>query len=162
MTNRALALVIFLPIAAAIGFLAGRATAPIGTVLQAGAPDGVSELRVERPFSMGRATQRVVLAAGGEEIEIKRLDESTGDATELVWAPDGSLAGVLVNHMKLVVIDAAAKRAIYELPLVEKLDGSRIARGVSFSANAVAITFDDCPTFGAGCRPRFMALPTRQ
>jgi hypothetical protein len=103
-----------------------------------------------------------VLASGSEEIEVKRLDESTGLATELVWAPNGELAGVLVNHMKLAVIDAAGKRLLYELPLVEKLDGSRMARGVSFSANALAITFDDCPTYGAGCRPRFMALPTRR
>ena len=162
MTNRALAFVIFLPIAAVIGFVAGRAAAPLGTVLQAPAPDGVSELRVERRFSMGAADHRLVLAAGGEEIELKRLDESTGEASELVWAPDGSLAGALVNHMKLIVIDPRARRVLYELPLPEKVDGSRIARGVGFSANAVSITFDDCPTLGAGCRPRFMALPTRQ
>jgi hypothetical protein len=161
-TNRALAFVVFLPIAAVIGFVAGRATAPIGTVLEATGPDGASRLRVDRRLSMGAADQRVVLVSAGEETELKRLDESTGDATELVWAPNGELAGVLVNHMKLVVIDVAGKRVLYEQPLVEKLDGSHMARGVSFSANAMAITFDECPTFGAGCRPRFLALPTRQ
>ena len=161
MSNRLLAWIVFLPIAAGIGYAVGRAM-PDGAVLVAGAPDGVTTLRVERRFSLKEIDHRIVLASAGEDIELKRLDESTGGATELLWAPDGSLAGVLVNHMKLTVIDAAAKRVIYELPLVEKLDGSRMARGVSFSKNAMAITFDDCPTFGAGCQPRFMALPTRQ
>lgn len=161
MTNRVLAWIVLLPIAAGIGFAAGRAM-PDGAVLEAAAPGGGSTLTVERGFSLKEIDHRVVLASGDEKIEIKRLDESTGLATELVWAPNGELAGVLVNHMKLAVIDAAGKRLLYELPLVEKLDGSRMARGVSFSANALAITFDDCPTYGAGCRPRFMALPTRQ
>jgi hypothetical protein len=69
---------------------------------------------------------------------------------------------VLINDSKLMVIEAAGRRVLYELPLLEKQDGSRVARGVGFSANAMAITFDDCPSVGAGCRPRFMALPRRE
>lgn len=162
MSNRVLAFVICLPIAGAIGFAAGRATSNLGTVARADAPDGAAHLRVERRFSLGPADQRLILAAGGEEIELRRFDEQTGAPGEIVWAPDGSLAGVVVHGTKLVVIDAPAKRIIYELPLVENMDGSRMARGVGFSANAFAITFDDCPRSGAGCRSRFMALPTRR
>jgi hypothetical protein len=162
MSNRVLAFIVCLPIAGAIGFAAGRATAPVGTVMRADAPGASgAHVRVDRRFSLGPVDERVVLAAGGEEIELLRLDETTGRVEEMAWAPDGSLAGVVVNGAKLVVIDAAARRVMYELPLVEKLDGSRAARGLGFSANALAITFDDCPRAGAGCRPRFMALPTR-
>lgn len=162
MPNRVLAFIICLPIAGVIGFAAGRATSALGTVTRVDAPGGGAHLRVDRRFSLGAPDHRLILAAGGEEIELRTFDEQTGVPGEIAWAPDGSLAGVLVNGMKLVVIDAPAKRVIYELPLVENTDGSRVARGVGFSANAVAITFDDCPRSGAGCRPRFMALPTRQ
>ncbi len=79
----------------------------------------------------------------------------------MLWSPDGSLAGVVIDGATLVVIDPQARRVIYELPLLEQRDGSRTTRGLGFSANAMAITFDDCPKRGAGCRARFMALPTR-
>jgi hypothetical protein len=161
MSNRVLAFIVCLPIAGAIGFAAGRATAPVGTVIRADAPSGGAHVRVDRRFSLGPVDERLILSAGGEDIELRRLDEATGRADEIAWAPDGSLAGVLVNASKLVVIDAGAGRMIYELPLLEKMDGTRAARGVGFSANALAITFDDCPRVRAGCRPRFMALPRR-
>src|SRR5688572_3032722 len=161
MSNRILAFIVCLPIAGAIGFAAGRATAGVGTMLRADSPDRASHVRVDRRFSLRRDDQRLILAAGGEEIEIARLNEQTGAADAILWAPDGSLAGVLVNGSNFVVIDVKAKRAIYELPVLEKMDGSREARGLGFSANALAITFDDCPRSGAGCRPRFLALPTR-
>jgi len=126
-SNRVLAVIICLPIAGAIGFAAGRATSNLGTVTRVDAPNGAAHLRVDRRFSLGPVDQRLILSAGGEEIELRKFDEQTGTPGEIVWAPDGS----------------------------------RAARGVGFSANAVAITFDDCPRSGAGCRPRFMVLPRR-
>jgi len=161
MSNRVLAFVIGLPIAAAVGFAAGRATSGIGTVARAESPDRASHLRVDRRFSMGPVDERLVLSAGGEEVELRRFDDQSGRAGSLLWAPDGSLAAVMVNDAKLVVIDPAGRRVLYELPLLEQMDGSRIARGIGFSANAMSITFDDCPRDGAGCRSRIMALPTR-
>lgn len=162
MSNRVLAFIVCLPIAGAIGFAAGRVTATTGTLLRADAPSGGAHLRVDRPFTFGAERKELVLSAAGEEIALKTLDEQTGDATELIWAADGSIAGALVNGAKLVVVDVPATRIIYELPLLDVNDGSRAARGIGFSANAMAVTFDDCPRAGAGCRPRFIALPARQ
>lgn len=160
MSNRVLAFIVLLPIAGVIGFAAGRATSDMGTVSEAWSPDGASRLHVTRAFSFGPKQQRLMLEAAGQENEVRALfpDDVPG---EMVWSPDGSLAGVLVNGASLAVIDPVARRMIYELPLLEQRDGSRIARGVGFSANAMAITYDDCPRRGAGCRPRLMALPKR-
>ena len=160
MSNRILACIVLLPIAGVIGFAAGRATAGTGTVAEAWSPDGGSRLYVMRAFSLGPKQQRLVLEAAGQENDVRALfpDDVPG---EMVWSPDGSLAGVVVNGATLAVIDPAARRMIYELPLLEQRDGSRMARGVGFSANAMAITFDDCPKRGAGCRPRLVALPRR-
>jgi hypothetical protein len=161
-SNRVLGFLVCLPIAGLVGFAAGRATAGMGVVAHVQAPNGPSHVRVVRKFSLGSLDQRVQIGHGSARTEVKRLDDETGAAGEIAWAPDGSIAGVLLNGSKLMVIDAQQDRLLYELPLLEKQDGSRLARGIGFSANAMAITFDDCPRTGAGCRPRFMALPTRK
>ncbi|MDQ3169343.1 MAG: hypothetical protein M3Q55_04265 [Acidobacteriota bacterium] len=158
MSNRILAFIVLLPIAGVIGFAAGRATSNTGTVAEAWSPDGGSRVHITRTFSLGPKQQRLMFEAGGQESDVRALspDDAPG---EIVWSPDGSLAGVVLNGATLAVIDPGARRMIYELPLLEQRDGSRMARGVGFSANAMAITFDDCPKRGAGCRPRLMALP---
>ena len=160
MTTRVLAFVVLLPIAAVAGFAAGRASTETGLVAEAWSPDGRTYVGVERKFSFGPGDRRLVIATGDQTTELRQLaaDAAEGD---IVWAPDGSLAGVVIGGMTLAVIDPEGARILYELPLLEQRDGSRLARGVGFSANALAITFDDCPRHGAGCHPRFMALPTR-
>ena len=160
MSNRILAFIVLLPIAGVIGFAAGRATAGTGTIAEAWSPDGGSRVVVTRDFSFGPRQQRLILAAAGQETDVRALfpDDVPG---EMVWSTDGSLVGVVMNGATLAVIDPAARRMVYELPLLAQRDGSRVARGVGFSANAMAITFDDCPKRGAGCRPRLMALPRR-
>jgi hypothetical protein len=35
---------------------------------------------------------------------------------------------------------------------------SRIARGITFSDNGAAVTFDDCPRGHSGCKPALLAL----
>ena len=37
-------------------------------------------------------------------------------------------------------------------------DASRVARGVTFSANGAAVTFDDCPRGHSGCKPAMVAV----
>lgn len=160
MSRRVPALVVWLPIAGLIGFAAGRATSGLGTVAEAWSPDGASRVAVVSVFSAGPRRQAVLVETAGERVEVRALsaDEQAGD---VVWSPDGSLAGVVVNGATLVAIDPAAPRVIYELALLEQRDGTRMARGLGFSANTMAVTFDDCPRRGAGCRARLMALPAR-
>jgi hypothetical protein len=160
MSNRVLAFIVCLPIAGLIGFAAGRATSGIGIVAEMPAPDGQSSVRIVRTFSLGGGDERVVLSAGGVDTDVRAIADGES-AGEIMWAPDASLAGVVISGSKLAVIDPASARILYELPLLEQQDGTRVARGIGFSANAIAITFDDCPKRGAGCRPRFMALPVR-
>ncbi|MDQ3069993.1 MAG: hypothetical protein M3R55_09730 [Acidobacteriota bacterium] len=162
MSNRALAFLVAVPVAGMIGFGAGQATATLGPMAEARSPKGNAFVRVDKRFSLGPPNQRVMLGVDGEETEVLAVREEGSSAGEVMWSPDGSLAGALINGSRLAVIDPKARRVIYELRLVERTDGERHARGIGFSANAMAITFDDCPRAGAGCRPRFMALPTRQ
>jgi hypothetical protein len=81
-------------------------------------------------------------------------------AGEIAWTADGSRVGFLVNGYQLRVFDARSGANLGAVSLIEP-DGtpsSRIARGVTFSANGAAVTFDDCPRGHSGCKPAFVAI----
>jgi hypothetical protein len=81
-------------------------------------------------------------------------------AGEIAWTPDGSRAGFLVNGFQLRVFDGGTGANLGAVSLVEP-DGSpssRIARGITFSANGAAVTFDDCPRDHSGCKPGMVAI----
>lgn len=62
--------------------------------------------------------------------------------------------GFLVNGYELRVFDSDPRRPVVQLNLVQPdgVPSSRIARGVTFSDNGTAVTFDDCPRTTSGCR----------
>jgi len=81
-------------------------------------------------------------------------------AGEIAWTQDGARVGFLVNGHQLRLYNAATKAPAGQLDLVPP-DGTpttRIARGITFSDNGAAITFDDCPRDRSGCRPGMVAV----
>ena len=95
------------------------------------------------------ATQVAALAAGAERCD------------EIAWTPDGTRVGFLVNGYQLRVHDAETLTPAGTISLIEA-EGSpttRIARGVTFSENGRAVTFDDCPRGRSGCRSGLVAVP---
>lgn len=91
---------------------------------------------------------------------VETLQGSAERADEIAWTPDGGRVGFLVNGYQLRLFDAHTGAGLGAVSLVEP-DGSppsRIARGVTFSANGAAVTFDDCPRTHSGCRPGLVAL----
>jgi hypothetical protein len=94
------------------------------------------------------ATLLTSLASGAE-----RCDEIT-------WSRDGARVGFLINGHQLRLYDVQTKAPAGLIDLVPA-DGeptTRIARGVTFSENGAAITFDDCPRDRSGCRPGIVAV----
>ena len=68
-------------------------------------------------------------------------------AGEIAWTPDGGRVAFIVNGYQLRIFDGRTGANLGAVSLIEP-DGSpssRIARGVTFSANGAAVTFDDCP-----------------
>jgi hypothetical protein len=91
---------------------------------------------------------------------VETLSGDAERADQIAWTPDGGRVGFLVNGYQLRVFDAHTGANLGAVTLVEP-DGSpssRIARGVTFSANGAAVTFDDCPRTHSGCRPGLVAL----
>lgn len=91
---------------------------------------------------------------------IETLSGGAERADQIAWTPDGGRVAFLINGYQLRVFDARTGANLGAVSLFEP-DGSpssRIARGVTFSANGAAVTFDDCPRVHSGCRPGLVAL----
>lgn len=88
------------------------------------------------------------------------LSGPSEQAGEIAWTPDGSRVAFIVNGYQLRLFDGRSGANLGALSLIEP-DGSpssRIARGVTFSANGAAVTFDNCPRGHSGCKPAFVAI----
>lgn len=91
---------------------------------------------------------------------VESLTGPDEEASEIGWTADGGRVAFLVNGYQLRVFDAHTGNNLGATSLVQP-DGtppSRIARGVTFSSNGAAVTFDDCPREHSGCRAGFAAI----
>ena len=91
---------------------------------------------------------------------IATLPPAAEHCTEIAWSRDGSRVGFVINGYQLRLYDAStnAPAGLIDLVAHDADPTTRIARGVTFSENGVAITFDDCPRDRSGCRPGMVAL----
>jgi hypothetical protein len=80
--------------------------------------------------------------------------------SEIVWSPDGKRVGFVINGQQLRLYEAETHRPAGQVDLVppDSDPPTREARGITFSQNGAAITFDDCPREKSGCQPRILAL----
>jgi len=103
------------------------------------------------------------LMVGSSRASARTVEALKGDserADQIVWTADGGRVGFVVNGYQLRVFDARTGANLGAVALIEP-DGSpssRIVRGVTFSSNGAAVTFDDCPRAHSGCRPGLVAL----
>lgn len=101
---------------------------------------------------IGRDTRRAKM--------VQTLAGPSEEAGEVVWTPDGTRVAFLINGYQLRLFDAASGSPLGAVVIIDP-DGfpsSRIARGVTFSANGAAITYDDCPRDHSGCKPGLLAI----
>jgi hypothetical protein len=79
---------------------------------------------------------------------------------EIVWTPDGKRVGFLMTGQQLVIYDATTLKHVGNLRLLTReAAASRRVRGVTFSENGRAVTFDDCPRTHSGCRAGVVGVP---
>jgi hypothetical protein len=130
------------------------------TALSAAAPDGAgsADVRVDR---CGTGWCEGLWVAPPNERAVRVTLLSKGErCDEIVWTKDGQRVAFLVNGHQLWIFDAGRRTLVGRVNLVDA-DASpttRVARGVTFSANAAAITFDDCPRGRSGCKPGMIAI----
>ena len=91
---------------------------------------------------------------------VQALSGPGEQAGEIAWTPDGARVGFVINGYQLRVFDARTGAGLGAVAIIDP-DGfpsSRIARGVTFSNNGAAITYDDCPRDHSGCKPGVLAI----
>jgi hypothetical protein len=156
----AIALAIGAFVVAAAGFAAGWLLG--GRHVTEAVPSPAGDLVayiLEARCSFGRCQSLKVGTASNARV-VQTLDTQSEEATEIAWTPDGGRVGFLVNGYQLRVFDARTGDNLGAVSLIEPdaSPSSRIARGVTFSNNGAAVTFDDCPRVHSGCRPALLAL----
>ena len=130
------------------------------TLFTVPSPDGQLVASVDEARCAQVRCQALKIGVRGGSSQV--VEALTGDeeATQVAWTPDGSRVAFIVNGYQLRVFDARTGHNLGAVSLIDP-DGfppSRIARGVTFSANGAAVTFDDCPRDHSGCKPGLMAL----
>jgi hypothetical protein len=91
---------------------------------------------------------------------VQALSGPSEEAGEIAWTPDGARVAFLINGYQLRVFDARSGASLGAVAVIDP-DGfpsSRVARGITFSGNGNAITFDDCPRYHSGCKPGMLAI----
>jgi hypothetical protein len=147
--------------AAAVGFGAGWLLGSRRIVTAARSPAGDAVAFVLEGRCAAGVCQTLRIGPTGSSARVvETLTGPDEQAAEIAWAPDGGRVGFLVNGYQLRVFDAHTGSNLGAMTIVAP-DGappSRIARGVTFSSNGAAITFDDCPRDHSGCKPGFAAI----
>jgi hypothetical protein len=91
---------------------------------------------------------------------VQALAGPSEEAGEITWTADGSRVGFIINGYQLRLFDAKTGSPLGAVAIIDP-DGfpsSRIARGVTFSSNGAAVTYDDCPRDHSGCKPGMLAI----
>jgi hypothetical protein len=87
-------------------------------------------------------------------------DDPSAVCDEVVWTPDGTRVGFVMRGYELRLFDPQSLKEIGTVRLVtEEAAQTRRARGVTFSENGRAVTFDDCPRAHSGCRAGVAGVP---
>jgi hypothetical protein len=136
---------------------AGRAPA---YVVRASSPDRARlALSVTRPCPPAGTCGELRIGSSDEDSSVVHTLDGPG-CDEVVWTPDGTRVGFVIGRNHLMVFEAASRRHAGTVRLLtEEAAQSRIVRGVTFSANGRAVTFDDCPRDHSGCRAGVVGIP---
>jgi len=91
---------------------------------------------------------------------IVTLPAASERCTEIAWTGDGTRVAFVINgaQLRLYNADTDAPAGLIDLVPADAQPTTRIARGVTFSANGAAVTFDDCPRDRSGCRPGIVGI----
>jgi len=145
---------------AAVAFVLGRRFSE-RDVRAAAAPIGALVASVtERSCLDGRCQVLWVGAHGQTPTKVTTLNAGQ-TCDEIAWTSDGTRVAFLIDGYQLRLYSGASAVPAGQLTLIvpDAQPTTRVARGITFSENGRAITFDDCPRGRSGCRAGLAAIP---
>ena len=158
---KAAALVVVAIAAISVAYYAGRRAGATYDVMSAAPAEarGIAFVR-EKPCSVGRCQTLWIGGAHEDAIEVAALPANTERVEEIAWAKDGFRVAFVINGYHLKVFDAKTRQQVGEVDLFPP-DGpptTHFARGITFSQNGAAVTYDDCPRGRSGCKSAMAAV----
>ncbi len=147
--------------AAAGGYAVGRRAGAVHEVLAARPAQAQAIGFVREGPCADRTCQTLWLGTSPDTaVQVGSLTLPAERCEEIAWAKDGLRVGFLINGYRLRIFDGYTKKPIREVELLEPdaVKASRFVRGVTFSDNGAAVTFDDCPRGQSGCRSGLAAV----
>ena len=146
---------------AALAFVAGTRMATREAVFAASA-DGAHAAWAEDRRCWSGPCQALWIGDGRANARKVEVLEQASHCDEIVWTRDGSRVGFLVDGTQLRLYDPVSRAPAGQITLVTPAADGRahaLVRGVTFSDNGRAITYDECPIGRSGCRAGFAAVP---
>lgn len=145
----------------AAAYLAGKRTGAVQDVLSASPAEARRLAFIRKEPCTGGWCETIWMGkTTGDALRVASLAAGTEHCDEIAWARDGFRVGFVINGYQLRIFDAESRKQVGQVNLIDP-DGtpsSRIVRGVTFSQNGAAVTFDDCPRGRSGCKSGLAAV----
>ena len=156
-----IAIVITGILAGAGGYTVGLRSADDRRIVMIAEPPGLARVAfIRQTRCQGEPCETLWIGrTRGHAVKVAQLGP-TDSVEEITWSADGYLVGFVVNGYQLRVFDPETLKPRTQVDLLQpdRRPTSRIARGVTFSTNGAAVTFDDCPRYTSGCRSGLIAV----
>jgi hypothetical protein len=147
--------------AAALGYVMGHRAGEVHELLFAAPSEARRVAFVREEPCADRICQTLWIGNTREDAEqVASLTAGTVRCEEIAWAKDGFRVGFVINGYQLRIFDGPSRKAVRTVNLIEP-DGtptSHFVRGVTFSQNGAAVTFDECPRGHSGCKSGLSAV----
>lgn len=158
---KAAALVVVTVAVVAAAYFAGKRTGAVQDVLSASPAEARRLAFIRKEPCTGGWCETIWMGKTKEDVvRVASLAAGTEHCDEIAWARDGFRVGFVINGYQLRIFDAESRKQVGQVNLIDP-DGtpsSRIVRGVTFSQNGAAVTFDDCPRGRSGCKSGLAAV----
>jgi hypothetical protein len=144
----------------AAAFVAGTKLATREAVFAASA-DGTKVAWAEDRRCWSGPCQALWVGQGRANATTVATLEGSGRCDEIVWTKDGSRVAFLIDGAQLHLYDPSSMAPAGQINLLPPQEGpgQSVVRGVTFSENGRAITYDECPRGRSGCRAGIAAVP---
>lgn len=119
-----------------------------------------SRVAVAREVPCAEGTCQELGLGASEDVSTTVAVLSTRSCSEIVWTPDGTRVAFVIDGIEMSIYDAPTSRLAGTVRLLtSEAAQTRLARGITFSENGRAATFDDCPRAHSGCRAGVVGVP---
>ena len=153
--------VVVVAAAATAAYYAGKRAGAVQE-LMAAAPSEAPRIALVRkqPCAGGWCETLWIGGTREDAVHVGSLAPRGEHCEEIAWAKDGFRVGFLVNGYQLRIFDGVTGKPVGQSNLLEPdaTPTTRFARGVTFSQNGAAVTFDDCPRGRSGCKSALAAV----